>query len=235
MNVGMWAAAPDITGTPFSGATGLGDRTQAPNPVVNTYRTSDGRWFYLVLPASRSITGASCARFWVVLSSSTTSGSLTAPPATPTAVRASAALDAVFGAKTMDEVHRLSTGSAGCGPRSCAHPRSRTIPRSSRTGSCPPSRPATGTPSIWCRPHALRRRADRSQGGGARARSAHRRDTARDRDGLGRDRPAARRGRPGVGPATVGVAPRVALRRPSARPAASSALSTRRSNLPVSL
>ena len=49
MHVGMWALSPDITGAPYSGdVVGYGDRTLAPNPLVNGYATKDDRWVYFV-------------------------------------------------------------------------------------------------------------------------------------------------------------------------------------------
>jgi formyl-CoA transferase len=112
MHVGMWALSPDITGSPFSGATGLGDRTQAPNPVVNTYRTSDGRWLYLVL--------LQAARFWAELCTLLGCPELIdderfADDAARYTNRVAcvAALDAVFGSKTLDQVHELLDGFSG--------------------------------------------------------------------------------------------------------------------------
>jgi formyl-CoA transferase len=112
MHVGMWALSPDITGTPFSGATGLGDRTQAPNPVVNTYRTSDGRWLYLVL--------LQAARFWAELCTLLGCPELIEDERFiddaaryTNRVACVAELDAVFGSKTLDEVHRLLDGFSG--------------------------------------------------------------------------------------------------------------------------
>jgi crotonobetainyl-CoA:carnitine CoA-transferase CaiB-like acyl-CoA transferase len=112
MHVGMWALSPDITGSPFSGATGLGDRTQAPNPVVNTYRTSDGRWLYLVL--------LQAARFWAELCTLLGVPELIederfADDAARYTNRVAcvAALDAVFGSKTLDQVHDLLDGFSG--------------------------------------------------------------------------------------------------------------------------
>jgi formyl-CoA transferase len=112
MHVGMWALSPDITGSPFSGATGLGDRTQAPNPVVNTYRTSDGRWLYLVL--------LQAARYWAELCTLLGRPELIdderfVDDAARYANRVAcvAALDAVFGSKTLDEVHQLLDGFSG--------------------------------------------------------------------------------------------------------------------------
>jgi formyl-CoA transferase len=112
MHVGMWALSPDITGSPFSGATGLGDRTQAPNPVVNTYRTSDGRWLYLVL--------LQAARFWAELCTLLGCPELIDDERFvddaaryTNRVACVAALDAVFGSKTLDEVHELLDGFSG--------------------------------------------------------------------------------------------------------------------------
>jgi len=49
MHVGMWAMSPDIVGAPYMGdIVSYGDRTKAPNPLVNGYATKDRRWFYFV-------------------------------------------------------------------------------------------------------------------------------------------------------------------------------------------
>jgi len=49
MHVSMWALSPDIVGAPFAGdSASYGDRTQAPNPLVNGYATKDARWIYFV-------------------------------------------------------------------------------------------------------------------------------------------------------------------------------------------
>ena len=48
LNVGMWALSPDIMAGPYVGSMPAPDRTKAPNPIVNSYPTSDGRWLYLV-------------------------------------------------------------------------------------------------------------------------------------------------------------------------------------------
>lgn len=48
LNVGMWALSPDLMAGPFVGAIPAPDRRSAPNPIVNSYPTSDGRWLYLV-------------------------------------------------------------------------------------------------------------------------------------------------------------------------------------------
>ncbi len=48
LNVGMWALSPDITAGPYVGSIPGPARSTAPNPIVNSYPTSDGRWLYLV-------------------------------------------------------------------------------------------------------------------------------------------------------------------------------------------
>ncbi|HEX3334644.1 MAG TPA: CoA transferase [Acidimicrobiales bacterium] len=50
MHVGMWALGNDIVGAPWAGdIAGFGDRSRAPNPLVNGYATKDDRWIYFVL------------------------------------------------------------------------------------------------------------------------------------------------------------------------------------------
>jgi crotonobetainyl-CoA:carnitine CoA-transferase CaiB-like acyl-CoA transferase len=112
MQVGMWALSPDITGSPFSEATGLGDRTQAPNPLVNTYRTSDGRWLYLVLLQS--------ARFWAELCTLLGHPELLdderfGDDAARYTNRSAlvARLDEIFASKSLDEVHGCLDGFSG--------------------------------------------------------------------------------------------------------------------------
>src|ERR1700683_2891349 len=48
LNVGMCTLSPDIMPGRSSGAIPAGSRTAAPNPLVNSYPTADGRWLYLV-------------------------------------------------------------------------------------------------------------------------------------------------------------------------------------------
>jgi crotonobetainyl-CoA:carnitine CoA-transferase CaiB-like acyl-CoA transferase len=48
MSVGMWSLSPDIVSGPFVGTMPATDRSKAPNPLVNSYATADGRWLYLV-------------------------------------------------------------------------------------------------------------------------------------------------------------------------------------------
>lgn len=44
----LWVLAPDVIASKLLGADlPAGDRTQAPNPIVNSYRTKDGRWLFL--------------------------------------------------------------------------------------------------------------------------------------------------------------------------------------------
>lgn len=49
LSVGWWTLAPDIVAAPYTGAVSSRmDRTRPGNPLVNSYRTADGRWLYLV-------------------------------------------------------------------------------------------------------------------------------------------------------------------------------------------
>jgi crotonobetainyl-CoA:carnitine CoA-transferase CaiB-like acyl-CoA transferase len=48
LGTAMWVLAPDIIATKLLGFDlPSGDRTQPPNPIVNSYRTRDGRWLFL--------------------------------------------------------------------------------------------------------------------------------------------------------------------------------------------
>jgi crotonobetainyl-CoA:carnitine CoA-transferase CaiB-like acyl-CoA transferase len=48
LGTAMWLMAPDIVATKLLGIDlPSGDRTQPPNPIVNSYRTKDGRWLFL--------------------------------------------------------------------------------------------------------------------------------------------------------------------------------------------
>jgi crotonobetainyl-CoA:carnitine CoA-transferase CaiB-like acyl-CoA transferase len=48
LGTAMWIMAPDIVATKLLGFDLPGfDRTQSPNPIVNSYRTKDGRWLFL--------------------------------------------------------------------------------------------------------------------------------------------------------------------------------------------
>jgi crotonobetainyl-CoA:carnitine CoA-transferase CaiB-like acyl-CoA transferase len=48
LGTAMWLMAPDIVASKLLGIDlPSGDRTQPPNPIVNSYRTKDGRWLFL--------------------------------------------------------------------------------------------------------------------------------------------------------------------------------------------
>ena len=48
LGTAMWVLAPDIVASKLLGIDlPASDRTQAPNPIVNSYRTRDGRWLFL--------------------------------------------------------------------------------------------------------------------------------------------------------------------------------------------
>jgi crotonobetainyl-CoA:carnitine CoA-transferase CaiB-like acyl-CoA transferase len=59
LGIGIWTLSPDIMAGPFVGNMPGPDRTRAPNPLTNSYPTSDGRWLYLVC--------LQADRFWVEL------------------------------------------------------------------------------------------------------------------------------------------------------------------------
>ena len=48
LGVGIWTLSPDIMAGPYVGSIPAPDRASAPNPLTNSYPTSDGRWLYLV-------------------------------------------------------------------------------------------------------------------------------------------------------------------------------------------
>ena len=48
LGVGIWTLSPDIMAGPYVGSMPGPDRTSSPNPLTNSYPTSDGRWLYLV-------------------------------------------------------------------------------------------------------------------------------------------------------------------------------------------
>jgi crotonobetainyl-CoA:carnitine CoA-transferase CaiB-like acyl-CoA transferase len=48
LGMGIWTLSPDIMAGPYVGTMPSPDRTRVPNPLTNSYPTSDGRWLYLV-------------------------------------------------------------------------------------------------------------------------------------------------------------------------------------------
>ncbi len=59
LGMGIWTLSPDIMAGPYVGTMPSPDRTRVPNPLTNSYPTSDGRWLYLVC--------LQADRFWVEL------------------------------------------------------------------------------------------------------------------------------------------------------------------------
>src|SRR5437867_1010749 len=48
LGTALWLMAPDVIASKLLGIDlPSGDRTQPPNPIVNSYRTKDGRWLFL--------------------------------------------------------------------------------------------------------------------------------------------------------------------------------------------
>lgn len=48
LGTGMWPLSPDLAAAPYVDELPRQDRTDAPNPIVNVYRTKDSRWINLV-------------------------------------------------------------------------------------------------------------------------------------------------------------------------------------------
>ncbi|MEY2569678.1 MAG: hypothetical protein QOE63_28, partial [Acidimicrobiaceae bacterium] len=103
LNVAMWAMSPDLVGAPYTGNAPMFPREQPGNPITNWYQTKDGRWLYLVC--------LQADRFWAELCTLLGCTELIADPRyADAAVRYEHrtecvhALDAVFNAKTLDEV-----------------------------------------------------------------------------------------------------------------------------------
>jgi len=48
LNVGMWSLSPDLMAAPTTGLMEPRDRSKVSTPIVNSYRTADDRWLYLV-------------------------------------------------------------------------------------------------------------------------------------------------------------------------------------------
>jgi formyl-CoA transferase len=114
MSVGMWTLAPDIVGAPYSTSAqpAVMSREKPGNPIVNWYRTSDGRWLYLVC--------LQADRFWAELCNVIDRPELADDPRFVDAgarfqnrgecVRE---LDATFGSKTLAEWREILTKFTG--------------------------------------------------------------------------------------------------------------------------
>jgi len=62
LSVGWWTMAPDIVGALYtSSLNSRVDRTRPGNPLVNPYRSADGRWLYLVCLQADRFWGEVCA------------------------------------------------------------------------------------------------------------------------------------------------------------------------------
>lgn len=61
LSTGMWPLSPDLTAAPYVGELPRADRTNAPNPIVNAYRTKDDRWINLVCLQAQRFWGELCA------------------------------------------------------------------------------------------------------------------------------------------------------------------------------
>ncbi len=113
LHVGMWALSPDITGSPYMGdVANYGDRTLAPNPLVNGYATKDDRWIYFVCLQPD--------RFWDEFCTLLGRPDLITDPRYDSAPHRYEnrqalvyELDTVFATLTLDEVKEMFTGFSG--------------------------------------------------------------------------------------------------------------------------
>ncbi|ORB32280.1 CaiB/BaiF CoA transferase family protein [Mycolicibacterium parafortuitum] len=113
LNTGMWVMGPDLAATAAgSGELPRMERSDAPNPIVNTYRTSDDRWLNLVC--------LQADRFWAELCE------LIGRPELAEDARFAdslsryvnreaciAELDAAFGSRPLDDWRRVLSGFSG--------------------------------------------------------------------------------------------------------------------------
>jgi len=108
MATAMWAAGASVLAAGLFGLTKMpkSDRTNAPNPIVNTYRSSDGRFLSLIMLQSD--------RYWAELVTRMGRPELVSDPRfVDAAARAEhrqecvATLDAIFGARTFAEWREL--------------------------------------------------------------------------------------------------------------------------------
>jgi crotonobetainyl-CoA:carnitine CoA-transferase CaiB-like acyl-CoA transferase len=112
MNVGMWAMSPDIVSAPYVDTPRIQARTEPGNPITNWYCTADRRWIYLVL--------LQADRFWGELCQVMGRPDLVDDPRFANAAvrfqnrRACVAeLDAIFGARTLEQWQKRFEGFSG--------------------------------------------------------------------------------------------------------------------------
>lgn len=113
LNTGMWTMGPDLAATAAgSGELPRQDRRDAPNPIVNSYRTADDRWLNLVCLQSD--------RFWAELCELIGRPELGGDPRFADTVSryvnrqaCVAELDAAFGARPLDDWRRALAGFSG--------------------------------------------------------------------------------------------------------------------------
>jgi formyl-CoA transferase len=113
LNTGMWTMSPDLAGSAAGGGElPRPDRLDAPNPIVNSYRTADDRWLNLVCLQSD--------RFWPELCELIGSPELAdderfRDAACRFANRAAcvAELDSAFSARSLDDWRRILAGFSG--------------------------------------------------------------------------------------------------------------------------
>lgn len=112
LNVSMWAMCPDLVSAPYSSQVSIPVRETPGSPLVNWYKTADGRWIYLVL--------LQADRFWGELCLTMQRPDLVDDArfnnmATRTANREECVrvLDSIFADATLDEWRRRFEGFSG--------------------------------------------------------------------------------------------------------------------------
>lgn len=188
LNTGMWTMSPDLAASAAGGGElPRPDRLDAPNPIVNSYRTSDDRWLNLVCLQSD--------RYWAELCELVGRPELADDERFVDALqrfinRAAcvAELDKAFGTRTLAEWRSALAGFSGVWSAAATFeevcdsgPGRRQRVPGQRHRSRRSSVPLGGAPV------SVRRPAECADGTGARDRPAHRGGAVGDRLELGRD------------------------------------------------
>ena len=112
LNVGLWSLSPDLMAAAKAGPGSKHDRTRVSSPVVNSYRTADDRWLYLVC--------LQADRYWVELCEvigrsdlATDARFVDSPRRAANAEACIRELDATFVTRTLAEWRDILSGFSG--------------------------------------------------------------------------------------------------------------------------